>query len=86
MISTILLIGSGDEQYREYVCESIARAHRLILLDSSPATWQRRYVADAVRVCLDDADAVLAAAREFDVDGVLTYDETRVELAAQIAA
>ena len=86
MTSSILLIGSGDRQYREYVCASIARTHRLILLETSPAAWQRRYVADAVRVNLDDAGAVLAAARELELDGVLTYDETRVQLAAEIAA
>lgn len=86
MTPSILLIGSGDGQYREYVCEAIARTYGLFLLESCPATWQRPYLARAVQVSLDDTDAVLAAARELRVDGVLTYDEMRVELAARIAA
>jgi biotin carboxylase len=86
----ILLIGSGDRLYREYVCAAIARRHRLVLLASTPTTWQRPHLVDSIQVPLDDADAVLAAARHcaiaHRVRGVLTYDETRVLLAAQIAA
>jgi biotin carboxylase len=86
----ILLIGSGDRLYREYVCAAIARSHRLVLLQSGPATWQRPYVVDAIEVDLDDPDAVLTAAqqcrRQHDLGGVLTYDETRVRLAAEVAA
>lgn len=85
----ILLIGSGDRLYREYVCASIARTHRLVLLASTPASWQRPYVVDAVEACLDDDDAVHAAARachaRHGLRGVLTYDETRVVLAAEVA-
>jgi carbamoylphosphate synthase large subunit len=86
----ILLIGSGDQLYREYVCAAIAPSHRLVLLESAPASWQRRYVADAVHVDLNDADAVLTAAqdcsRDHNLRAVLTYDETRVRLAAEVAA
>ena len=85
-MSSILLIGSGDRQYREYVCASIAVEHRLVLLESSPASWQRPHVVDALQVRLDDADAVIEATKHLAVDGVLTYDETRVQLAAEVAA
>ncbi len=86
----VLLIGSGDRLYREYVCASIAERHRLVLLQSTPATWQRPYVVEDVVVDLDDADAVVATARacraRHALRGVLTYDETRVRLAAELAA
>ncbi len=84
------MIGSGDRLYREYVCAAIARTHRVVLLESVAATWQRPYVVDAIEVSLDDRAAVLSAARRclgtHDLRGVLTYDETRVLLAAEIAA
>ena len=87
---TILLIGSGDRSYREYVCAAIAKEHRLVLLESAAATWQRPYIVDAVEVPLGDREAALSAARRcavtYDLRGVLTYDETRVRLAAEIAA
>ena len=85
----VLLIGSGDRLYREYVLAAMAREHRLVLLGPARATWQRPFVVDDAEVCLDDADAVLAVARacgeRHALRGVLTYDETRVELAADLA-
>lgn len=89
-MDTVLLISSGGRLYREYVCASIAKAYRLVLVQSTPATWQRPYIVDALQACLDDEDAVLAAARaageRHELAGVLTYDETRVRLAAMVAA
>ncbi len=85
-MTAILLIGSGERRYREYLCAAIARAHRVILVESGAPTWELRHVADWVRADLDDADAVLEAVRGLDVDGVLTYDERRVQLAAEVAA
>ncbi len=89
-METILLIASGDRLYREYVCATIAKTYRLVLVQSAPATWQRPYIVDGLLACLDDEAAVLAAARScgdrHELAGVLTYDETRVRLAAEIAA
>src|SRR5689334_25109424 len=85
-MASILMIASGDRRYREYACASIAGKHSLVLLDTAEATWQRPYVAEALRVNLDDADVVIETTRGLRVDGVLTYDETKVQLAAELAA
>jgi biotin carboxylase len=89
-MDTILLIASGDRLYREYVCGAISKAYRLVLVQSAPASWQRPYIVDELVANLDDEAAVLVAARacaeRHALAGVLTYDESRVRLAANVAA
>jgi carbamoylphosphate synthase large subunit len=89
-METILLIASGDRLYREYVCAAVSKAYRLVLVQSQPATWQRPYVVDELVANLDDEAAVLTAtlayAEHHPLAGVLSYDETRVRLAASVAA
>jgi biotin carboxylase len=84
----LILLGSGDREYRGYMVESIARRYRLILLSTRPPTWERPYLADHAEVDPSNVPAVRAAAatmaRRHDVAGLLTYHEPCVELAASI--
>jgi biotin carboxylase len=86
----LLVIGSGYQPYREYLLAALARCGPLVLLQEGPLTWQEPYVTDFRQAAVLDSRAVLAAAhhmhREHGLEGVLTYDETAVELAALVAA
>jgi biotin carboxylase len=85
----LLLMGSGDRRYREYIVAAVSRHYRLWLLDAYEATWQLPYVEGTTLVDTKDPDAVLAAARAvaglLPVAGVFTYDESLVHGAALLA-
>ncbi|MBV9708561.1 MAG: hypothetical protein JO125_14280, partial [Chloroflexi bacterium] len=40
----LIVIGSGDQLYREYIMQSVCRRYRLWLLQPEPATWQQPYL------------------------------------------
>jgi carbamoylphosphate synthase large subunit len=84
----LLVVGSGAaEAYRLYSLESIARAFDVVLLDDAPPTWQSPHVVDAVVTPFDEAlDALDPLLAEQPVDGVMTWDERRLDLVARIAA
>jgi biotin carboxylase len=88
-MGALLVIGSGYQPYREYILEALARSAPVVLLQEAPMTWQAPYVCDIRCAPSIDVQAVLAAAHELDrqhrLAGVLTYDETAVELTALIA-
>jgi biotin carboxylase len=85
----LLLIGSGDRRYREYILAAVARRYRLWLLDAHDPTWQSPYVGGSTVVDPRDAAALLAAARPVvsahPVAGVFSYDESIVHAAARLA-
>lgn len=87
MDDSILVIGSGDQRFREYALRGLAEHHRVVLIGQA-LSWQLSYVADHREVALDDRAAVLAAATELAqrhrVRGVLTWDEMLVPLTADI--
>ncbi|MDH2393858.1 ATP-grasp domain-containing protein [Streptomyces sp. HNM0663] len=90
MSENILVIGSGDQHFREYALRGLAGRHRVLLIAQAPLAWQSRYVADHREVELKDRAQVLAAAKELaalhDVAGVLTWDEMQVRVAAEVGA
>lgn len=83
----VLVIGSGDRHFREYALRGLAAAARVVLVGTS-LDWQLPHVADHREVDLDDREAVLGACAELagrhPVDGVVTWDEMRVALAAEV--
>jgi biotin carboxylase/DNA-binding transcriptional ArsR family regulator len=85
----LLLIGSGDRRYREYILAAVSRHFRLWLLDSVEPTWQLPYVDGTTRVDTRDPDALIAAATllvaRLRPAGVFTYDESLVHAAAHLA-
>jgi biotin carboxylase len=88
-MATLLVIGSGQDVYREYTFRAASGHHSLVLLQEAPITWQGRYVVDAARVPLSDPDLVCDAARALDrmhhFDGIFTFEEASVETAAVLA-
>jgi biotin carboxylase len=94
--SVVLVVGSGGQLYREYLLASAAQRHPVWLLDAAEPTWQQPYAVgtsvvgllDRARLIPDTPRLVKAAERvaaQRHVAGVLTYDETLVTTAAQIA-
>src|SRR5260221_3462278 len=86
----LLMIGSGDRRYREYILAAVSAHCDLWLLDAHEVTWQAPYLAGSVLVPdIHDLQALTAAARQVTrdnpADGVFCYDETTVHAAAQAA-
>lgn len=86
----LLLISTGDRQFREYLLSSIAQHYRIHLFLAAQPQWEGQYV-DAVTTLADtmDAELMIAAARELNdrdpIDGVLCWDEARILPAAEVA-
>jgi biotin carboxylase len=80
----LLLVGSGDRRYREYILAALRPHFRLWLLDSVEPTWQSEHVEGVTVVDTRSPDALASAWREleFRPDGVLTYDESLVTAVA----
>jgi biotin carboxylase len=92
----VLQIGSGQQQYREYLLRGASAAQRVWLLDAVPATWQQPYLAGSTVVApldaagmVPDEEGLERAAREVmqhhPVLGVFTYDEALVNATARLA-
>ena len=86
----LLVVGSGNQHYREYLLESVASRHRLWLLDANEPTWQLRHVVGWSVIDVFDVQGLVAAARAVattrPVVGVLCYDEALILPAAHVAA
>jgi len=86
----LLLISTGDHQFREYLLTSIAEQYRIHLFSTAEPQWEQRYI-DAATVLSDtlDAEVMIPAARQLNerdpVDGVLCWDEARILPASRIA-
>ena len=87
-VSVLLVIGSGDQRYREYLLESMASRQRLWLFDAKTPTWQARHLVGWTVVDVFDVDALVAAARHLadatPVVGVVCYDEALILPAAHV--
>jgi biotin carboxylase len=86
----LLLVGTGDHQFREYLLASIAERYRIHLFLTAEPQWEQRYI-DAATVLSDtlDAEAMIPAAVELNerdrIDGVLCWDEARILPASKVA-
>ena len=87
-MDTLLVLGSGQQVFREYILKTAAARQPVVLLQEQAPTWQRPYIVDWQCVPMADADQAIAAARQLAerhrLSALLTYDETAVELAATI--
>jgi biotin carboxylase len=92
----VLVIGSANKHYREYLLDSASRRQPLWLLDGVPTTWQAQYVQHTSVVPLVDRERLIPnrellvktaqeIAADHTVKGVFTYDETLVVTTAHIA-
>jgi biotin carboxylase len=88
-MATLLVVGSGQDVYREYTFRAARGRHSLVLLQDAPVTWQGRYVVDAAQAPIADSAAACAAARALDrqhhFDGIFTFEEASIETTAVIA-
>ncbi|GAA2688183.1 ATP-grasp domain-containing protein [Streptomyces lunalinharesii] len=88
MIENILVIGSGDQHFREYALRGLAKRYHVLLIAQTPTSWQSPYAADYREVELADKAQVLAAAQDLaarhQVAGVITWDEMQVAVAAEV--
>nr|WP_232485066.1 MULTISPECIES: ATP-grasp domain-containing protein [unclassified Streptomyces] len=88
----MLVLSAGNEMYRRYILESMSDAGvRVDLIESPPQrNWAVPLVDSVHEVDLGNREQVRALAKELHAadpfDGVLTYDETRVEVASEVAA
>lgn len=87
-LPVLLLVGSGDRRYREYILAATSAHYRLWLLDGSEPTWQAPYIIGSTRVVTRDPHALVTAAKpladSLPVAGVFTYDESLVHSTAQL--
>ena len=90
----LLVIGTGGQDYREYLLRSISTGYRIHLFLGAEPTWERGYLAgwtvlqdmaDTISGAEMSAAALELAARE-PVGGVLSWDEARVLQSAKVAA
>jgi ATP-grasp domain len=89
----LLVIGTGDRNYREYLLRSIRTRCRVHLLLGAEPSWEREYITSWTVLDMADtvgADHMIAAARRVAADeplsGVLTWDEARILQASKVAA
>lgn len=86
----LLLITTGQREYREYLMRSIAGHYRIHLINSVAPSWEERYLHGFTLVGETGAGAVRAAARRIAADespsGVLTWHEEHIVQSALVAA
>lgn len=85
----LLALGSGFQQFREYLLASAARRGEVWLFDGEEPTWQVPHIAGYSIVDTFDPEAVVKAARELAADrpvrGVYCYHEASILAAARVA-
>ncbi|MFJ6758301.1 ATP-grasp domain-containing protein [Streptomyces sp. NPDC091273] len=92
----VILVGSGQRAYREYLLAGAARRRPIWILDAVDPTWQKEYVIGSTTVELLDRERLVpdqeglvraaeSVAAEHRVVGVFSYDETLVVTTALIA-
>jgi len=86
----LLVMGSGDQRYREYLLASAASRCGLWLFDPDPASWQRPHIRGETVLDVFDPPAAMAAAaklaRDHQIAGVYCYHEAVIGSAAHVAA
>lgn len=83
----LLVVGSSDQAWREYMMASLADRCRLHLFSATAPTWETPYLAGHDLVDTLDSNAMIdiASRHRERFAGVITYWETRVVAVAEIA-
>ncbi|MGW2657195.1 ATP-grasp domain-containing protein [Streptomyces sp. NPDC001478] len=85
----LLLIGAGDNLYRGYALTALAARYQVLLLDAAPPTWQQPQIAAHRVADLGNLNELRAAAddlaAEYEIGGVLSWNEYAVVNAASLA-
>jgi biotin carboxylase len=89
MSQKILVLGTAEQAYREYVLHSIASRYEIHLLVEKAPGWEKPYIHAFHLMDPQDSTAVLALARKLheqeNFAGVMTFHEMMVELCALLA-
>jgi biotin carboxylase len=85
----LLVVGSGERWYREYLMSGAAARHDLWLLADEAADWQLPYVVGAELLDVTDLRALTSSAGRLaerrPIAGVLCWDEALILPAARLA-
>lgn len=83
----LILVGGGHRVYRESILTGLAQAARVWLFNEREPTWEAAYLEGRTLVDTLDPGAMVAAARELDLDvrGALSWDEIRLVPTAEAA-
>jgi biotin carboxylase len=85
----LLVLGSGHQQFREYLLAAAAATAPVWLFDPTGASWQRPYVRGSTALDVFDPDTAVRAARRLAADvpvlGVLCWHEGVILSAAHVA-
>lgn len=88
MRETVLVIGSGYAEFREYVLSGLSAAFDVVMICRTEPDWQRRWITGHRVADLSDPHAVLSAARDLAsrhrLAGILTWEEKLLETTAGI--
>jgi biotin carboxylase len=86
----LLVMGSGDQRFREYLLKSAACRFPLWLFDPDPPSWQQPHIVGSTVLDVFDPAAAVAAAAELSrrhpIAGVFCYHEAVIVAAAAVAA
>lgn len=82
----LLLVGSGEQVWREYVLRTMAAGYRLHLFTPRRPSWEMRYLNGFTVVDTLDPAVMAKHVPAGTYAGSLTYEETRVEAHARLAA
>ncbi|MFI5867594.1 acetyl-CoA carboxylase biotin carboxylase subunit family protein [Streptomyces sp. NPDC051546] len=85
----LIVLGAGSRTWHSDVLKHIAALHPVALLDGQPPSWAAAHTTLSITVDLTDIEAVANAVSALEagrgVAGVLTYIDSHVMLAAQLA-
>lgn len=86
---TLVILGAGVQEYREYGLRQIAANHRVAVVDSASPGWTRGIASMQIVADLTNQRTIAAAvtklAAEHPLSGVLTYLENHVEISSRVA-
>lgn len=82
----VAIVNSLSRPMREYLLRSICTEYRIWLLQDSRPGWELPYLVGHTVVDTLDPQAMLAVTSRLGLQGVLCWDEVRVEAAARLAA
>jgi biotin carboxylase len=89
-MSTLIVVGGTDADYRAYGMQSAADRYPVVLIDAKPPSWQQDLVVDHEVADTRDPAAVTAAglalAERHTIAGVVTWDEYALVPAAVLTA
>jgi len=81
----VLIVGTGSRVYREYLLREMALGYRLWLFSEREPSWEAPYLSGSTVIDTADAEAMQERARSLAPEGVLSWNETLVQRAAEVA-